>query len=194
MMYYPKISPVSKQQQKGAVLLMTIIFLVIMSILAINMTQNTVLQEKMTNNFASRSRAFTAAESALSATEDAIEQGTLTGTFPSIENCTGADCCNSDGFCQPSIGTPIWQINANWENNAREAPLENSPTGSPVLVLIEAISLQQAGPQSVVLPPIDRGGGGGNIYRITVRAREQVGTGDNAVTQSSVMLQSVFGE
>ncbi|MFK5985969.1 MAG: PilX N-terminal domain-containing pilus assembly protein [Pseudomonadota bacterium] len=59
----------SIKQQQGAVLFISLIFLVLLTILGLSSMRTTLLQEKMAGNFKNKSQSFQAAETALRAGE-----------------------------------------------------------------------------------------------------------------------------
>lgn len=56
---------VNNQQQKGAVLIIALIFMLILSLIGVSSMQGTTLQEKMSGNLRDQYSAFNAAEAAL---------------------------------------------------------------------------------------------------------------------------------
>lgn len=105
-------------KQKGAVLAVSLIFLLILTILGVSSMRSTVLEEKMAGNMRDRSLAFQAAEVALRDAEAFIESIVSAGGFvcdvndiddpTAITNCTGGfqyangvihndvlECCSS---------------------------------------------------------------------------------------------------
>jgi type IV pilus assembly protein PilX len=96
----------NKHKQQGAVLVTSLIFLVILTLLAISSMRNTGLDEKMAGNALNQDAAFQAAEAAVRQGVSQVSAGTITATsgFPSA----GAGC-TATGLCAPSTtATPIW--------------------------------------------------------------------------------------
>ncbi len=96
------------QQQHGAVLIVSLIMLLIITLLGITGMETTVLEEKMAGNMRNKSTAFQAAESALRNGEMDIEASNIP-TLSFLATCTG-------GFCLPAATTPVWENTAivNW--------------------------------------------------------------------------------
>jgi len=98
----------------GAALLVSVIFLVILTLLGISAATVTTLDEKMARNLRDRNIAFQAAEAALrDARADIFKTRNLSGYtgFPVI--AAGGGGCNTTpykGLCRPSTGTTqVWQ-------------------------------------------------------------------------------------
>lgn len=70
-----------KQSQRGAVLAVSLIFLVILTLVGVSAMQNTMLEEKMSGNVKDRNLAFQNAESAVREAELFIEGITGLGMF-----------------------------------------------------------------------------------------------------------------
>ena len=79
MPHSPKIS--FKRSQRGAVLAVSLIFLVILTLVGVSAMQNTMLEEKMSGNVKDRNLAFQNAESAVREAELFIEGVTGLGMF-----------------------------------------------------------------------------------------------------------------
>ncbi len=61
-------------RQKGVVLIVALMFILVMSIVGVTAMQSTIMQERMAGNARDRNLAFQAAEAALRAGEDALRQ------------------------------------------------------------------------------------------------------------------------
>ena len=81
--------PFIVRYQNGAVLFISLIFLLIMTIIGITAMKTTVLEEKMASNTKNRNLALQAAEAALRAGELQIANNSITA-FDSA--CTGGYC------------------------------------------------------------------------------------------------------
>lgn len=75
------------RRQGGMVLLVSLIFLLLLTLLGISSMQNATLQEKMAGSVVVRNQSFQLAESALRLGESAIKAGTVS---PAV--CSGAAC------------------------------------------------------------------------------------------------------
>jgi len=98
------------QQQTGAVLIVSLILLLVMTLIGVSNMRSSSLQMKMAANNQVRSQAFTAAEFVLHAVEREI-QSDFDQHDPDthVQNCSGANCYNSactGGLCFE--GTPTW--------------------------------------------------------------------------------------
>jgi len=157
-------------KQRGAVLVMSLIILLVMTVIGVTSMQVTVLEEKMAGNMRNRSLAFQAAESALRDGENSLTVAVL----PAFDG--------SNGHYQAT--TPQkWEV-IDWSAVANRADYSDGPlAGTPTLptYIIEEME-----------PVL---GGGGSIeagiprqtdyYRVTSRG---TGGSSNAV----VMLQSIY--
>jgi type IV pilus assembly protein PilX len=161
------------QKQKGIVLVVSLIFLLLMTIIGISGMKNTVLEEKMAGNFKDRNMAFQSAESALRAGELYLFNTT---TLPLFDGTTA-------GLYQPSSsGLSRWNT-VTWTDASQVRSYVDSLTGitdSPDYIIEE-------------LPVVSTPGGSleagtaqeYRFYRITGQA---VG-GTNS---STVLLQSTY--
>lgn len=82
-----------KQQQRGATLLMALVFLLVITVLALSSVQGVGMQERMAANLYDRDLALQSTEAALHAAEAALlanpePLGTVDCTATSIENCS----------------------------------------------------------------------------------------------------------
>ncbi|WP_439884755.1 pilus assembly PilX family protein [Pseudomonas syringae] len=75
------------RRQGGMVLLVSLVFLLLLTLLGISSMQNATLQEKMAGSVVVRNQSFQLAESALRLGESAIKAGTV---LPAV--CSGAAC------------------------------------------------------------------------------------------------------
>lgn len=159
--------------QKGVVLVVTLIMLVLLTLVAVSSMKTTILEEKMAGNYKDRNTAFQAAEAGLRAGEQYLAVTTI---LPIFDGTT-------IGLYQPtSSGEARWN-SVNWSN----AEQVISYTGS--------LGAVADAPRYIIeeLPPVTVQGNtlqAGRIeentyYRITSRA---VGGTDTAV----VMLQSTY--
>lgn len=150
--------------QSGAVLIVSLIMLLLLTIIGMSSMQTTTLEEKMAGNMRNKSIAFQNAEAALRAAEGFLSN---TANLPIFNNTNGRYSIN---------GTPPG-VNDNWANfsSVSYAGASNE-ANSP--------------PQYVIQRMPDTGGSltefqESQIYRITSRA---VGGSDNAV----VVVQSIY--
>ena len=163
-------------KQSGAVLFVSLIMLLIMTLLGISGMQTTILEEKMAGNFKDRNMSLQAGESALREAEEYLRATTVLPSF------TGGTL----GHYQPTAaGAARWDDSVtNWSDTANDVVAYTgtlTDIATPPAYIIEE------------LPPVPESGGSleagvaveARYYRITTRA---VGGTDTAV----VMLQSTY--
>jgi type IV pilus assembly protein PilX len=101
----------STLKQRGLVLPMVLIFLVVMMLLGTAAIRNVTLEEKMAGNFRNRNLAFQAAEQALRYCENGIQ----TQAIPIPVNVQG-----------PIAGKNYWEVAANWEDPSKSVDVPRS--------------------------------------------------------------------
>ncbi|MCR4302391.1 MAG: PilX N-terminal domain-containing pilus assembly protein, partial [Sulfuricaulis sp.] len=90
-------------RQRGVVLVMSLVFLVLLTILGITTLNMTSLEEKMAGNTKDRNLAFQATESALLAGENTV------GSAIMVNAVVASVTITNDGLHKPSTtSTPIW--------------------------------------------------------------------------------------
>ncbi len=183
--------------QRGFVLLVSLMLLVVLTILGVSIIGTTTINERMTGYFIDRQIAFQAAEAALRDGErDLLFSGRIAGT-------TGfASGCSSSGLCLPETdGTPIWadldtNNNLGWKqgNNVGPSVAMGTYTNPPAgLASIPNVSAQ---PRYIIEALTIPGAGGSLrvgfgaqqstiIYRVTA-----VGFGRRNTTR--VVLQALY--
>ncbi|CAK0737784.1 type IV pilus assembly protein PilX [Gammaproteobacteria bacterium] len=183
--------------QRGVVLIVSLVFLLLMSLIGVTAMQGTTLEEKMSNNVRQRSLAFQSAEAALRTGETILQQAVL----PVFDNST-------PGLRQP-IGTGSCDMATYWLNSycwsgTSTVDCTTTPSTVPASPSCTAASQQYSGtldsslneqPRYVIeeLPSMPVAGSSakfsgitsGGFYRVT--ARGLGGTGD-----AIVILQSTF--
>lgn len=93
-------------KQQGVVLITGLIFMVILTLLAVGAMRMTMLEEKMAGNTRNRDLAFQAAEAALREGLGRVYSGTISTTSGFISGCSTTAPV---GLCLPSTtATPIW--------------------------------------------------------------------------------------
>lgn len=161
------------KKQRGAVLIMSLIILLIMTIIGVTAMQVTVLEEKMAGNLRNKSLAFQAAESALRDAEAALTVAVLP-TF------------NGSGGLYQATSPQKWEI-IDWGVPANIAAYGGGDLGTGTILasaptyIIEELApvLGSGGSLEAGIPQAT------DYYRITSR-----GVGGN--TSAVVMLQSVY--
>lgn len=97
------------KNERGAVLIVSLMILVILTLLGITAMQTTTFQEKMAGNMRSREVAFQAAEAALRQGE-ALLQGAGVLDFKSVVN-------NSGLYQAPAAGKDPWWATIAWDGS-----------------------------------------------------------------------------
>lgn len=165
--------------QRGAVLFVGLIMLIIITLMGVVAMKSSILQEKLSAGAMDQSIAFQAAESALRDAEKDTNQN-LTSSSAFTSACTG-------GLCLPSsTATQAWQSINDWTTSALPIAYGTN-TGEAA---ISGVAIQ---PRYIIelLPdiPVEPGGSAGstpnNAFRITA-----MGWGKRASTP--IMLQSIY--
>lgn len=99
---------VNKANQKGVVLVIGLIMLVVMTLLAVTSMQSSSLQEVMSNNTKDKMTAFEAAESAIRAAETFLDTGVI--------NLNAFDGNRADGLFS-NLYDEVWK-EINWETES----------------------------------------------------------------------------
>lgn len=166
------------RQQNGAVLVISLLLLLVLTIMAVSSTRSTVLEERMTGNYQDASIALQAAEAALRAGEQFLRQPAL----PVFDGSSGLYEAAVD-----TDGKAVWQT-VDWTDDSavrlydgfEDAP--GSLSEATARFLIEELDRVVTPGESLSADSaVDQGG----YYRITARG---VGVSGNAVVQ----LQSTY--
>jgi type IV pilus assembly protein PilX len=200
-----------RRQQSGAVLILALVILVIVTLLGTAVMQGATLESKMANNSQERQQAFNAAEAALRQAERVID----TAGFADSElrtNCTGSRCFNANctnGLCFSGTFGP-----SDNQSQCLTVPSGSSPPAQGVWASAALDVWNTAGRHVAVDLPgyddlvagkyiiefrcftdqLDSGGGGGGtvatntgdvVYRITARGVSQSG-------RVEAMVQSTY--
>lgn len=167
-------------RQRGAALITSLIFLVILTLLGLTAIQTSSLEERMSGGSRNRSLAMQSGEQALRyAEQDILLSGRVT---PSAAN---ANCTN--GICtQPTVGvTQVWQDAAKLANATAYGSVAIAGYVTPTLPAVDANPVYLIEYDPRVNVPGEDAGSTIDYYRITSRA---VGADPNAV----VLLQETF--
>lgn len=161
-------------RQAGVALITGLIFLVMLTLIAITAMQSTTLEERMAGNARSRDLAFQGAEAAVRAAEVVLGgaslpafNGSKAGYYAQLPNGASAD---------------YWKTTHNW--SAQSVAFGGTLTGvKEARFVIEALpaTMGSGGDDSLVAKALS----GGEVYRITTRGIGTDGT-------SSVILQTTF--
>lgn len=165
-------SPIFKHQT-GAVLVISLIMLLLLTLIGVSGSQNTSIEEKMAANVLDRNIAFQAAETTLKAAENALLD------TPPVVTFTGTSGTYAKNSVIPMTTAVV--MDDFWSTNPvityQESRLENGALNN----YPQAYIVQDMGVSGCLNLPCS----GPHIYRVTVRA-----TGRSANTV--VILQSFF--
>ncbi|MCN4143929.1 MAG: hypothetical protein LC437_02285 [Thiohalomonas sp.] len=166
----------SGYKQSGAVLFVSLVMLLLMTIIGITSMRSTLLEEKMAGNMINRGVAFQAAESALRGGEAYLKNTTVLPVFqkPTV---------SGSGLYLPTITLPQrWDL-VDWADNTKN------------IFYVGTLTKVAAAPRYIIekLPAVSESGGSLEVgvagqvryYRVTSRG---VGGTDKAV----VMLQTTY--
>jgi type IV pilus assembly protein PilX len=163
-----------KQRQAGVALITGLIFLVMLTLIAVTAMQSTTLEERMAGNSRSRDAAFQGAEAAVRAAEVVLSgaslppfNGSTVGYYALLDSGASAD---------------YWKNTHNWaaQSVAYSGALAGVKEARFVVEALPAGSVS-GGDDSLVAKPLS----GGEVFRITTRGIGTDGT-------SSVILQTTF--
>lgn len=107
-----------RPRQNGAVLIVGLLLLMVLTILVLSAMNQSVLEERMAGNLHSRARAFQAAEATLRDAEAHLTTLNLAPFDPFNPSAFPAACAN--GLCQSAPASPLWDnlSAADWANDA----------------------------------------------------------------------------
>lgn len=183
-----------KSKQQGAVLIISLIVLIIISLLGLSSMESTVLSERMARNYRDDNIAYQAAESALRDAEAWLD-AQATAPVPTNNGANRVWSFNSP-ILSPVIPDTSWWANPNswWVTNGRaySGMLTGISAAEQPRSIIEVRTsiLGAGGSGSIVIGGGGGGGGAGSIinyYQITAR-----GVAPNG--QAQVILQSVYSK
>lgn len=108
--------PPSRQTQRGAMLIIAMVFLLLITMISINIVRSTTVGEKMAGNSRDRDKAFQAAEAAMRFCLSEFEDSTYTGTAPLLTPATA--------------GNPqLWEVASNWASDSFSKAVTVDATG-----------------------------------------------------------------
>jgi len=178
----------SPRKQRGAILIVALIFLVVMTMLILASTRGTVMQERMAANLYDRSLAFQAAEAALREGERFVLENSPKPTGTGCD--TSGNCSKPD----PAATTPAWEDEDNWEkahnvDDGHGHVIEIGDLPVPPQFLVELLAEDMPEVNLCESTAIDPdapcyAGPEGLRYRITARSGE--------AGRAVVLLQSVY--
>lgn len=124
-----------RRKQRGISLIIVMIFMVILSGLAISVIQGSTFSARIAGNESDRTLAFQAAEAALKDAENDISSMLANGTLCPLNStvCRAVPIYKGDDFdtdcpngrCVTNAATPVWEVSTNWTNSA---PADNAAT------------------------------------------------------------------
>lgn len=165
---------IAYQTQRGVVLIVCLVFMLIMTVIAASAMQSTTLQERMAGNARDTNSAFQAAEAALRAAERVLQGaslGTFNGSNGLYQQCavSATTCSTPDWSARSSTG---WLSISNFGGGVSAAPqyyIEELPDVEQQSVSLDADSART---------PLA-------IYRITAR-------GFGVSDKSMVVLRTIY--
>lgn len=159
-------------RQQGAVLILGLAFVLILSVMVVSAARTTVLQQKMSGNLRDKELAFQAAESALKSAEQYLhtnKQQDLVGQFT-----------NQNGLHLYDVSRD-WQQDATWDNKSPiEAGTLYQVRNKPVYVIEELPNIEVVGDSLSIPRPVSS-----THYRITAKSK-------GGTDASLVVLQSMY--
>jgi len=173
--------------QRGAVLIIVLVMLIVMTLLALAGTRVSILQERMGGSLYDRSLAFQAAEAALREGEARM---TLIRDNPASVGTNRDNTCTAGmcGFVNPNR-PPAWTSEANWATaftatNGFDPTMVATPR-----YLIEMLATNVQGEEcpSAIDPDAPPCGGNLRMLRVTARVTDPARS-----DRASVMLQSIY--
>jgi type IV pilus assembly protein PilX len=165
--------------QRGAVLVVSLIFLLVVTMLAVSSISGTVLEEKMAGNTRDRNVAFQAAEGGVREAEEFLESIVSMGDFAS-----------EPGLFMLTDEEPAFREDATWIN-ANNHIVADSDYGSYAAprYLVKHVTTVSGTEGALNMSGYgdNKGSGDVTVFRITVR-----GTGGDA-DSAEVILRSQYG-
>jgi len=160
--------------QRGAALIVALIFLIILTLLGTSGAVNNALEERMANNTRDRDLAFQAAEHALGAADVWIKNQTKTA-LQTAATTTANDGVLNDGQNHANDAA-YWLETFTWTGTNRQKPSDSlSGISSQPIYVVERM------PQATC----PSGSGNCDYYRITAR-------GLGATSDAVVILQAMY--
>jgi type IV pilus assembly protein PilX len=192
------LSKPSPRHQQGAVLAISLIILLLMTIIGVSAMQSTTLQEKMAGNLRDSNLAFQAAETALRDAENYLFNTVSLPSFSST--CTSG---SSSGLCLPAApnDTPQWKkknaSNVTYWNDDTKTRRYGTGTGATSLPTVSKQPRTLL--EELVIPPLDPSDPPTLRYRITAQgygaaAESTAATitdDETVIAHARVMLQTI---
>ncbi len=165
---------VKKHKQRGATLIIAMIFMLVLTVIGMAGMDVTFLEEKMAGNMRDRNIAFQAAEAALRDGENYLDSQAVLPAF---------DGTNNGLYAVPTDGTKNWK-EINWTTSSAVASYDGpgfDELSAPAAYIIEDLATASASDSLEVGVPVDNK----RYYRVTSRAQ---GLSDT----TEVILQTVY--
>jgi type IV pilus assembly protein PilX len=179
--------PMPASRQRGAILFIALILLLVMTMLILASVRGTVMQERMASNLYDRSLAFQAAEAALREAERWVLENP---PKPAAGTCDGSGNCGR----QVAGAAPVWTVETNWasahsvtDGHNHQIQIGNLPVPPQFIVELLAENMPEVNLCETTAVDPDApcyGGPEGLRYRITARSGKE--------GRAVVMLQSVY--
>lgn len=170
------------KQQTGSVLLISLIFLVVLSVLGLTSVQTSILEERMAGNTRDKELAFQSAEATLRYAEKYIDDN--------IISTVNFDTDGSDGFYDRSYehiwNTLTWDDDDSLEYTDFDASYK---VKQPPRFVIQHVATSSSTISSVNLDNYGQGTGSGRIEIFLITARATGATNNSIVT-----LQTTYGK
>lgn len=165
-----------RKAQQGAVLVVSLLILLILTILGVSSMQSSTLEEKMASNSRDRNVGFQSAEAAVRDAETYIESLVTTGGFTNTNGLYAAIGNEPDPFAAATWGTA---------SNHRTATAPGGSSGAQYFIsragtIIDEGSIENLGIPNTTATDI-------TVFRITGRGQGATAAG------SEVMLRSYYG-
>ena len=168
-------------KQTGAVLIISLIILVAMTLIGVTAMRTTALEEKMAGNLRNKEMAFQAAEATLRAAEQYIQDNVI--------SIVAFDADGSDGLYN-NDDVRIWQ-NITWTDADSLAYTDFDSSynvRTPPRFVIQHLSTTGSALNELNPEGVGEGTGGGSVESFLITARA-TGSNDNSV----IYIQSTWG-
>lgn len=171
------------KKEKGVVLFMSLVMLLIITVLGLSSVQTTSLQERMARNSRDSNLAFQSAEAAIKAAESIVNAYVVEDSFDSL---VGSE---SGLFFETGYNSTQNWVGFDWESGNYYSAAAIEGTAAVPKYIVEVVKTVVAYDDTLNLNNIgqDTGSGRTHIYRITA-----YGTG--GTSNAHVMIQSTFGK
>lgn len=169
----------TRQRQRGAVMAVSLILLLVVTLLAVNSMQGTLLEEKMTGNSQDRNLAFQSAESAVREAEVSVESIASMGGFDGNAGRFGLTNAEPEYSAAATWTDTTQHVEADEAFGSYEEPQYFIKHFTTVIGTEGALNMSGYGD--------NKGSGDVTIFRITARA-----TGGNS-DSAEVILRTHYG-